>query len=450
MSPTSEGFEESTEQDPNVVETDDLIESDRFIEQEKSHSNVTSFDHWLVRTLIRRAGSPPVQITLWDNQPVFKPSDSLYLNMRLGSRSLLLRLCLSPNLQFGEGYSQGLIQIDGDLVHFLEVAYRCFPKAGWFSRMCQRWRLWRAHSLASSRLNIHRHYDLSEDFYELWLDQQMLYTCAYFPEVELTLEDAQIAKMEHVCRKLRLKPGQTVVEAGCGWGALSLYMAREYDVRVKAYNISHEQVRYARERARREGLNDRVEFLEDDWRNITGTYDAFVSVGMLEHVGIENYPLLGNVIHRSLNPSGLGLIHSIGKTLPGPVDPWIEHRIFPGAEPPTLKQMLDIFEGHRFSVLDVENLRLHYAQTLRHWLQRYQQHEETVLELYDDSFRRAWRLYLAGSIASFSTSLLQLYQVVFAHSDNNHVPRSREFLYLSKPQTGPQSSASRGVPEENF
>ena len=141
-------------------------------------------------------------------------------------------------------------------------------------------------SRRGSRNNIHRHYDLGNDFYKLWLDEQLLYTCAYFPTPSSTLEHAQIAKMDHVCRKLRLQPGETVVEAGCGWGALALHMARKYGVSVKAYNVSHEQIAFARERARAEGLSDRVEYIEDDYRAITGKFDVFVSVGMLEHVGL--------------------------------------------------------------------------------------------------------------------------------------------------------------------
>jgi cyclopropane-fatty-acyl-phospholipid synthase len=291
-----------------------------------------------------------------------------------------------------------------------------------------------AHSVSASRQNVYRHYDIGNDFYQLWLDDQLLYTCAYFPEADESLETAQIAKMDLVCRKLRLQPGQSVVEAGCGWGALALYMAREYQVRVRAYNLSHEQIAFARERAEREGLNDRVEFVEDDWRNITGSYDAFVSVGMLEHVGIENYPLLGDVIHRALKQPGLGLIHTIGKNFAEPLNAWIERRIFPGAAPPSLKQMMDIF-GWEYSILDVENLRLHYAQTLRHWLQRFEAHADTVEELYDEEFVRTWRLYLAGSVAAFLAGTLQLFQVVFTQRDNNNIPWSRSALYQRENDT---------------
>jgi cyclopropane-fatty-acyl-phospholipid synthase len=207
-------------------------------------------------------------------------------------------------------------------------------------------------------------------------------------------------------------------------------MARVYGARVRAFNVSAEQIAWARDRARREELDGRVEFVEDDWRNATGPCDAFVSVGMLEHVGPGNYPELGRVIDRCLEPHGRGLIHSIGRDRPAPLQPWIRKRIFPGAHPPTLREMTRVFEPASLSVLDVENLRLHYAETLRHWLARYESNFDRVRTMFDDAFARAWRLYLAGSIAGFTTGSIQLFQVVFARSGANLVPVTRRHLYF--------------------
>jgi cyclopropane-fatty-acyl-phospholipid synthase len=257
----------------------------------------------------------------------------------------------------------------------------------------------------------------------------MQYTCAYFSQPGMSLEAAQRAKMDHVCRKLRLRPGQRVFEAGCGWGGFALHMAREYGVEVRAWNISREQVRYATERARREGLERRVSYVEDDYRNMRGDCDAFVSVGMLEHVGPENYPELGQVIDRCLAPGGFGLIHSIGRNRPEPMNGWIERRIFPGAQPPSLGEMMAIFEPCGFSVLDVENLRLHYAETLRHWMARYLSVLDQVKATRGEEFARAWELYLAGSVAAFSVGTMQLFQVLFARGRNNDLPASRRHLY---------------------
>ena len=231
------------------------------------------------------------------------------------------------------------------------------------------------------------------------------------------------------CLEALLDPGQSVVEAGCGWGGLARHMARHYGVTVKAYNISHEQILYARERAAAEGLSDKVEYIEDDYRTIRGQYDAFVSVGMLEHVGVSHYRTLGEVIARALKPSGRGLIHTIGRNKAEPMNAWIERRIFPGAYPPTLREMMDIFEPQEFSILDVENLRLHYARTLRHWLERFNASADQVSAMFDEAFVRAWRLYLSGSIAAFTSGSLQLFQVVFAHRTDNDVPWTRAHLY---------------------
>jgi cyclopropane-fatty-acyl-phospholipid synthase len=206
-------------------------------------------------------------------------------------------------------------------------------------------------------------------------------------------------------------------------------MAREHGVSVRAFNTSREQVRCAKERVAREGLAGRVEFVEDDYRNIGGEYDVFVSVGMLEHVGPSRYRELGEVIHRCLKPRGRGLIHSIGRNRPAPVNAWIQKRIFPGAYPPTLSEMAEIFEPRAFSVLDVENLRLHYARTLEHWLERYEGQLPRVREMFDERFVRAWRLYLAGSVAAFRSGTLQLFQVLFTRPGNNDIPWSRAHLY---------------------
>jgi cyclopropane-fatty-acyl-phospholipid synthase len=199
---------------------------------------------------------------------------------------------------------------------------------------------------------------------------------------------------------------------------------------VTAYNVSHEQIAFARERAEREGLAGRVAFVEEDYRAIEGRFDAFVSIGMLEHVGLENYPILGRVIDRCLEPDGRGLLHFIGRDRPRPLNAWIRQRIFPGAYAPTLAEAVDgVLQPEGLSVLDVENLRLHYARTLRHWLERYERASEGVASRYGESFARAWRLYLAGSMAAFETGSLQLFQIQFARGGSNDIPWTRAALY---------------------
>jgi cyclopropane-fatty-acyl-phospholipid synthase len=386
-------------------------------------------DGWLLSKLAAVLGHPPVEFAIRDSAQV-RPSEPV-ARVTFASRATLLWTLSDPWLRFGDAYSDGAVVIEGDLVRLLETVYRAGASGSTplWRRVLSRLRRPHRTTLAASRDNIHHHYDIGNDFYALWLGGTMAYTCAYYPTPSATLNEAQVAKMDHVCRKLQLKAGESVVEAGCGWGALALHMARHYGVRVRAYNISHEQIVYARARAVREGLAGRVEYVQDDYRNIEGRYDAFVSVGMLEHVGLKNYPALGQVVARCLAGHGRGLIHSIGRNCPARLQPWIEKRIFPGAYPPTLAEMSRIFEPWNFSILDVENLRLHYAQTLRHWLALYEGAAERVRGMFDEKFVRMWRLYLAGSVAGFTTGSLQLFQVVFAPGESNDVPLTRAHLY---------------------
>jgi cyclopropane-fatty-acyl-phospholipid synthase len=345
-------------------------------------------------------------------------------------RVLLGLLGPSAELCFGDAYADGRIAVEGDLLALVESAFRA-PGDGWAARAGTWWRRLgrRSNSLRRARANVRRHYDLGNDFYALWLDREMVYTCAYFASPALSLEEAQRAKMEHVARKLRLRPEETVLEAGCGWGALALHLARRHGVRVRACNVSREQIDWARARARREGLAGRVEFVEDDYRNLTGRYDAFVSVGMLEHVGRAHYGDLRRVIDRTLAPPGRGLLHAIGRNRPREFGPFVGRRIFPGAYPPSLREMLEVLEPADVSVLDVENLRPHYARTLEHWLARFEAHGDEVARLFDARFVRMWRLYLTGSIAAFRTGSLQLFQVLFARGASNDLPWTRADLY---------------------
>jgi cyclopropane-fatty-acyl-phospholipid synthase len=386
----------------------------------------------LLARLLEYLGNPPLEFVLWTGERIAPAGAAIVAHVRVASRATLFGILADVQVRFPDAYSEGRLEIEGDLVQLLETVYhagRSSPQPSALRRLVESFHRPHVNTLSGSRENIHHHYDIGNEFYSLWLGQTMAYTCAYYPTPTATLDEAQVAKMDHVCRKLRLRAGETVVEAGCGWGTLALHMARHYGVKVRAFNISHEQVAYARERAAREGLGSQVEYVEDDYRNISGRYDAFVSVGMLEHVGVENYPVLGDVIARSLGTRGRGLIHSIGRNRPAPLQPWIVKRIFPGAYPPSLAEMMHIFEPHDFSVLDVENLRLHYAQTLRDWLALFETASGRVRAMFDEKFVRMWRMYLAGSIAGFTTGALQLFQVVFAPRDNNDVPMTREHLY---------------------
>jgi cyclopropane-fatty-acyl-phospholipid synthase len=395
--------------------------------------SVYSVEKWILQKIYTSIGRPPIRLALGRGAEVRPTDTEPVASVLISDRTTLARLLLNPEIGFGDGYAEGRIEVEGDLLILLETVLRTMKAQdtkSWKTALLSRWlERTQANTLDGSARNIHQHYDLATEFYKLWLDSQLVYTCAYFPTPSTTLDEAQLAKMDYVCRKIQLQPGERVVEAGCGWGSLALHMAKHYGVTVRAFNISKEQVCFARERARKENLSPQVEFIEDDYRNISGHYDAFVSVGMLEHVGAEHYKDVGRIIHRSIGDSGRGLLHFIGRNQLRPFSPWIRKRIFPGAYPPPLRQIMDIFEPWDFSVWDVENLRDHYTKTLEHWLSRFDDSADRVCKMYGSEFCRAWRLYLVGSIAAFRVGSLQLFQIVFAGSECQRIPWTRAYLY---------------------
>ena len=389
-----------------------------------------AIDRWFATRVQRRIDPASVRLELWDgSSPGFAGGPTIGA-LVARDRGTLLGLALYPDLYFGETYTAGRLLIRGALGPVVEALTRASPsEPSWWERVASRLAL--PNTLSGSRENVHHHYDLGNRFYERWLDDAMVYTCAYFGAPSMSLEEAQRAKLDLVCRKLQLRPGDTVVEAGCGWGALALHMARHYGARVKAFNVSCEQLAYARERAAREGLSGQVEFIDDDYRNVRGRYDAFVSIGMLEHVGLHRFKTLAEVLRRSLRrDGGRGLLHFIGRDVPRPTNAWIRKRIFPGGYTPTVAEVATRVLGPAaMSIVDVENLRLHYAQTLAHWSSRFAGVRQSVQREFGDEFARAWELYLAGSQAAFATGWLQLFQIVFAPSGAAPPFTTRQEIY---------------------
>ncbi len=393
------------------------------------------FNRSVMRWFMKQVGNPRISVRLWNGDEFNVTEERPVGCMEIRDRRVLFEMLRSSSVGFGESYANGLLEIHGDFLAFVnEISAALTQKRAddyWIPKFqSMLYALRKINTLDRSQHNVHHHYDLGNDFYKLWLDERMVYTCAYYDTPEATLDEAQVAKLDHVCRKLKLRPGQKVIEAGCGWGALALHMAEHYGVNVLAYNNSKEQVAYAREKSAELGLDDRVTFVEDDYRKIEDRCDAFVSVGMLEHVGRGHYQTLGALIKRSLKPDGLALIHTIGRSYPARMDPWIVKHIFPGGHAPSLSEMMTIFEPHRFSVLDVENLRPHYARTCAAWLKNFDAVADKVKDMYSEEFARMWRLYLAGSSAGFQSGTLQLFQVLFAPRANNSVPWTREYQYL--------------------
>lgn len=370
-----------------------------------------------------------------DGPPVF----TLNVKTPAALRGIIFR----SSLGFGNAYTRGEIDVEGDLQQVVLASFAAREqnlKGAWWGRGRYLIEfLARANTLAGSKRNIAAHYDLSNEFYALWLDQEMQYTCAYFAHADDTLEQAQRRKMDLVCRKLDLKAGDLVVEAGGGWGGLALHMARHWGVRVKSFNISRSQVEYARERAGRLGLGpEQVEYFLDDYRNIprhVERCDKFASICMLEHVGRENYRAFHRLIGGLLRPGGLALLQFISRTRPSPIsNPWLEKHVFPGYYNPSLGEVVGALEAltKGLQVVDVENMRFHYALTLRHWLDRFEQNAGRIGARWGEAVVRTFRLYLNGGLADFGHGRGTLiYQALLSNGCDNSAPLTRLRMFES-------------------
>jgi cyclopropane-fatty-acyl-phospholipid synthase len=320
------------------------------------------------------------------------------------------RILLNPDLKFGECFMDGhLIVEQGDIYALLEIIARNMvanhrPRSDVerFRFAIQR-RISQINDRRSARRNVAHHYDLSHDLYRRFLDPDMQYSCAYFDRPDATLEEAQAAKKAHIAAKLRLQPGVSVLDIGCGWGGLGLSLSEQApDVRVQGVTLSQEQLTVARHRAHAQGVADRVRFDLCDYRDIQGPFDRIVSVGMFEHVGRPNYQVYFDTIARLLSDDGVALVHSIGRrTEPGVTQPFIRKYIFPGGYIPALSEVLPAIERAGLWIADIEILRLHYAETLRAWRRRFEGQREEISDLYDERFCRMWEFYLASSEIAF-------------------------------------------------
>jgi cyclopropane-fatty-acyl-phospholipid synthase len=397
------------------------------------HDLFSYFDSWLLNRLYVSLGKPQVEVRLPDGPKVTPSGFSPVASVVIHNRATLLKMVLDPELEFGEGYTAGYVSVYGNLVVALERVFRALPSDGpisLYSRTLSHLLVFlQRNSPHGARKNINRHYDLDTSFFQLWLDAQLVYSGAYFTSHTRTLEQAQIDKMDYICRKINLQHGECVLDIGCGWGALAMHMAKYYGALVRAISNSHEQILWARHRAAQLGLADRIEFIEDDYRNLHCKCDALVSVGMLEHVGANHYRDMGEMLRRVLGPTGRGLIQTVGQNRACQLNLWMRKHVFPGTYAPSLRQAMDLFEPGEFSIVDVENLRTHYARTLECWLERFEKVSPFVDEKYGPEFVRRWRLYLAGCTAAFRAGSLQLFQILFAGSACRRLPFSRAQLY---------------------
>ncbi len=367
---------------------------------------------------------------------VFSGAPGPNVTMRLSDKSLYHKLVFNPELNAGEAYMDGRLTFeDSTLRDFLtlisinRISLGSYPVQRVLRRVSRFFkRFQQVNPIGKAQQNVAHHYDLGNDFYRLFLDEGMQYSCAYFLSDNDTLEQAQRNKLRLLAAKLDLSPGLRVLDIGCGWGELALYLAAVSDVEVVGVTLSKEQYERAQSRAQSAGMGDRVRFELKDYREVAGRFDRIVSVGMFEHVGVHHYGEFFAKINDLLDDDGIALIHSIGHmSPPGTASPWLRKYIFPGAYSPALSEVFDAVERNSLWVTDLEILRLHYAQTLAHWIQRFEANRDKIEVMYDETFGRMWEFYLISAEMMFRTGSQLVFHIQLARK-RDAVPIVRDYI----------------------
>jgi cyclopropane-fatty-acyl-phospholipid synthase len=383
-------------------------------------------------------------------------------HVRINSTRAERSIVFNPALAVPEAYMNGDLDfLEGDVLEFLRVVYLNTGPSGQFdvalARAAEglRYAVRRVHQLntaARARRNVQHHYDLSGELYRLFLDDDMQYSCAYFERPDMTLEEAQLAKKRHIAAKLQIKPGQTILDIGSGWGGLGLYLARNFDVDVLGVTLSTEQHAVATERAQAEGLDHRVHFEIRDYRDLSERFDSIVSVGMFEHVGVNHYRTFFDKAATLLKPDGVMLLHSIGRFgQPSATNAFIRKYIFPGGYIPALSEVLPAVEKSGLMTGDIEVLRLHYAETLKHWRERFMAQRDKAKAIFDERFCRMWEFYLSGSEAAFRWQDMMVFQLQLTRR-NDTLPVTRGYMEkcekaLALHEMGHQPAERRAKPK---
>ncbi|MCZ6610906.1 MAG: cyclopropane-fatty-acyl-phospholipid synthase [Alphaproteobacteria bacterium] len=370
------------------------------------------------------------------NLHVFSGDPGPNVTMRLTDRSLYYKLVFNPELHAGEAYMDGRMSFeDSTLRDFLtlfslnRLSLGSYPLQKVLRAVSRQFkRLQQANPVGKAQRNVAHHYDLGNDFYRLFLDDGLQYSCAYFLEDDETLEQAQHNKRRLLAAKLNLAPGQTILDIGCGWGDLALYLAGLEDVEVTGVTLSREQADLAQARAREAGLDGRVRFAFKDYREVEGRFDRIVSVGMFEHVGVHHYGEFFGKLNALMEDNGLALIHSIGHmSPPGTASPWLRKYIFPGAYSPALSEVFAAVEQNSLWVTDLEFLRLHYAKTLAHWGRRFAANRAEIEAMYDEKFARMWEFYLTSAEMMFVTGSQLVFHMQLARK-RDAAPINRDYI----------------------
>lgn len=340
-------------------------------------------------------------------------------------------LAISTSLALGEAYMRGDLQVQGDLMTALDCVMKQLDHFV-VDKKALKNLLFTSLKKSNQKKEVSSHYDIGNDFYKLWLDETMSYSCAYFEKPDATLYEAQVAKIEHSLKKLCLSEGMTLLDIGCGWGGLLIAAAKKYKVKGLGLTLSQEQCKEANARIAAEGLSDLVEVKVMDYRDLEKSglqFDRIISIGMVEHVGRDNYSLYMRCAKAALKPGGVFMLHSITGRKENDGDPWIKKYIFPGGVVPSLRELIYNAYDAGFLLKDAESLRLHYYKTLVCWYENFQAHRDEVLEMMGEEFTRMWELYLGCCAASFHWANIDIHQMVLTAGCNNELPLTREFLY---------------------
>ncbi len=357
--------------------------------------------------------------------------------VKLFDQKLMQKLLINPDLYFGEAYMNGSLVIEnGTLTEFLELAFKNIGRGNInsYGAIIKKIRgtfgyLTNLNKIIKSKENVAHHYDISEKLYDLFLDENRQYSCAYFKNDNDTLEQAQSNKIDHIIKKLNIQPNQKVLDIGSGWGTLALAIAKKTNATVTGITLSENQFEYSNNKAKEMNLSNQVDFKLIDYRQLNEKFDRVVSVGMFEHVGRNFYKTYFNTVFKLLSEKGIALIHTIGSSMP-PRDPqpWIQKYIFPGGYTPSLSEVAKPIEKSGLIVSDIEVLRMHYAHTLRNWKERFLSKKDIVLGMFDEKFFRMWEFYLASCEMAFKWGDQVVFQLQLS-KDNISVPNTRDYIY---------------------
>jgi len=373
------------------------------------------------------------------NEKIYKFGNSNpQVRIRLKNKSIERKLFFNPNLHIGEAYmNEELIIEKGTIEEFLNLITNCYDDFISNNKFYKFYEylssilmpLQQINQLVNSKNNVAHHYDINEDLYKLFLDKDMQYSCAYFHNPNISLEQAQKDKKEHIIRKLQIDKNMSVLDIGCGWGGMAIEIAKSTGAKVKGITLSENQFKTASERAQKEGLSDKVTFALQDYRNETEKYDRIVSVGMFEHVGVKYFKTYLSKANDILNENGVFLLHTIGQRgKPTATSPWIRKYIFPGGYIPSLSEVMKETQKLNINVTDVEVLRLHYAHTLTRWYQNVLENKDKIIKMFDQRFFRMWEFYLLASKYSFVNMGNVVFQIQIAKNINN-LPLTRNYIY---------------------